>query len=170
MWFFNVTFGTTDKPYLVRPFLTRESEKKNAPNAVLPSEREVSLMMRVRHKSGPFKFASRDARRETDRFVSDVSNAFTAWGQYIIHDILQTPDVHNDPEHPDHFKKCECRPKDKQDDEFLDFCKQIDFPEFRKGSDKDLNSVKCIFITRSQRVADTGSIEQETANNFKIYR
>ena len=150
----------------MRLFLTRKSEKKKSPNAVLPSERTVSRMMRVGHKSGFFKFASRDSAKETSTRLSDVSNAFTAWGQFIIHDILQTPDVHNDPDHPDHFKKCECRPKDKQDDEFLDFCKQIDFPDFRKGSDEVLKTVECIYITRSQRVPDSGSIEQETANNF----
>ena len=38
-----------------------------------------------------------------------LSNAFTSWGQYIVHDILQTPDAFtnvNDEDKP--FDECKC--------------------------------------------------------------
>ena len=122
-------------------------------------------MMRVGHVSGPFRLAGQN-------FEGDVSNAFTAWGQYIIHDILQTPDVHNDPETPEHFKGCKCTPDNEKDDQFFNFCHQIEFPDFRVGSDPVLDTVPCIFITRSQAQLvrtgpNSGIREQETANNFK---
>ena len=125
-------------------------------------------MMRVDHVSGGFQIASMNS-------FGDVSNAFTAWGQYIIHDILQTPDVHNDPETPAHFTGCKCTPDDEKDDKFFNFCHQIEFPDFREGSDPVLDTVPCIFITRSQaqliRTGPNSAIrEQETANNFKKFK
>ena len=141
----------------MRRILTHESENSNAD---LPSERTISRKMRVDHVSGGFKLA----------LDGTISNAFTAWGQYIIHDILQTPDVHNGKRVPKHFEGCKCTPLNERNDEFLDFCHQIDFPG---GRDPVLKSVPCIFITRSQsqlvrsRNGDVIFREQETAQtNF----
>ena len=93
---------------------TPRCSKKN--NQKLPSERKISLEMK---KTGSTKSSQ------------TASFAFTAWGQFITHDIIQTPDVGggNVP--------CNCQPNAK--------CKNI---EINRNTDPVLQ-FPCMFVIRS---------------------
>ena len=80
-----------------------------------------------------------------------LSNAFTSWGQYIVHDILQTPDAFtnvNDEDKP--FDKCKC---DASHEEFDNFCYKVDLSQDKENDRNtgwDTEEVPCISIVRSQ--------------------
>nr|CCG47854.1 oikosin 21b [Oikopleura dioica] len=94
----------------------RDSPRCAANGGALPSERAISLAM----------------RSNTQRTISnDVSYAFTAWGQFITHDIIQTPDVLGSGDVP-----CDCTGTAPQ-------CKEITL-------DNDpVITFPCLFIIRS---------------------
>ena len=107
-------------------------------------------------ENGGFKFAG----SVTTGGARSVSNAFTAWGQYIIHDVVQTPDIvifkdedkvdanELDPNNPqdlpeaEHFEKCTCENAAKPENSH--FCHHIVIE-----NDDRINE-ECLFITRSE--------------------
>merc|ERR1712176_228804 len=103
-----------------------------------------------------------------------LSNAFTAWGQFIIHDILKTPDAlqARDDHCGNHFANCTCtKPENVTDDDWQFFCYQIStrnkydmdkdniFPLFKEGKRE------CLPMTRSQAV-----IQKDNKNNNAFFR
>lgn len=51
--------------------------------------------MRNNHESRAHQNLVKDGNNGGLAFDDKVSNAFTGWGQYIVHDILQTADAHD---------------------------------------------------------------------------
>ncbi|CAG5102891.1 Oidioi.mRNA.OKI2018_I69.chr1.g514.t1.cds [Oikopleura dioica] len=117
----------------------RDSPRCASNGGQLPSERAISLAMRA----------------NTQRTMSnDVSYAFTAWGQFITHDIIQTPDVLGSGDVP-----CDCSGTAPQ-------CKEISL-------DNDpVITFPCLFIIRSSSQlgqSGQGTPVREQINQLSAY-
>ena len=86
----------------------KQAPRCNARKGTLPSERTISLALK---RAGPPKPSQ------------EVTFAFTTWGQFITHDIIQTPDVGNGdvPCNCSKHPSCKNIPIDRRNEPVLEF-------------------------------------------------
>lgn len=160
----------------------KDNPRCSAQGKALPNERLVSLQMRHDHndindekgarlnKVG-FNGGFSNGIIETDDETFTLSNAFTTWGQFIIHDILKTPDALTSKGEgvDEHFKDCQCTQN--PDNDFFHYCHQISTDNKFDRSDKNKHGMfkvvkhECMTIVRSQAVIAT-----DDKNNNEAFR
>jgi peroxidase len=118
----------------------RDSPRCAKNGSKLPDERKISLKMR--QSAG------------TPQAGPDASVAFTLWGQFITHDIMQTPDAANG-EVP-----CNCKPHNKCHNMVVD-----------NDTDPVMKRIPCMFIVRSSGKVGKGAdgAVREQVNQLSSY-